>query len=82
MPPPMSDPSWGLDDGGSWKTANNFPTYAIMSASGSIVMHQLSLYSGNISDVPHGHDLISDFSPTSYVRLFANVNTCEFSRYL
>ena len=75
MPPPMSDASWGLGDGGSWKSSNNFPTYAIMSASGGIIAQQLSLYSGNLTDVPYGHDLSAIFSPTDYVRLWATVST-------
>lgn len=75
MPPPMNDASWGLGDGGGWKSSNNFPTYAIMSVSGSIITKQLSLYSGNITDAPNGHELSSMFSPTDYVRLWATVNT-------
>lgn len=79
MPPTMNDASWGLGDGGSWKSANNFPTYAIMSVSGGIIVDQLGLYSGNITDVPHGHELASIFSPTDYVRLWATVSTGEVS---
>ncbi|ORY15763.1 hypothetical protein BCR34DRAFT_558520 [Clohesyomyces aquaticus] len=75
MPPLMNDASWGLNDGGSWKSQNHFPVYALASISGSIVMDQLSKYSGNLTDVPHGHDLASIFSPTDYVRLWATINT-------
>ncbi|KAF2470953.1 uncharacterized protein BDR25DRAFT_28479 [Lindgomyces ingoldianus] len=75
MPPLMNDPSWGLDDGGRWKSANHFPVYALSSISGSIVMDQLSKYSGNLTDAPHGHDLASLFRPTDYVRLWATINT-------
>ncbi|KAF2189177.1 hypothetical protein K469DRAFT_626053 [Zopfia rhizophila CBS 207.26] len=75
MPPPMNDPSWGLEDGGSWKAANRFPVYALASISGGIIMDQLSKYSGNITDAPHGHDLASIYDLTSYVRLWATINT-------
>lgn len=75
MPPIMNDLSWGLGDGGSWKSANNFPTYALSSASGGIIVDELSQYSGNITDAPNGHELVSMFSPTDYVRLWATVNT-------
>jgi hypothetical protein len=75
MPPPMNDVSWGLGDGGQWKSANNFPTYALMSVSGGIIAEQLSLYSGNITDAPHAEELVSLFSPADYVRLWATVNT-------
>lgn len=78
MPPVMNDASWGLGDGGAWKTDNDFPTYAIMSASGGVIMTQLSLYSGNLTDAPQGNDLLElglDFKPTDYVRLYATIAT-------
>jgi hypothetical protein len=75
MPPIMNDPSWGLGDGGSWKSANNFPTYALASITGSIIVDQLSKYSGNITDAPNGHELASIYNPTDYVRLWSTVNT-------
>lgn len=75
MPPVMNDPSWYLGDGGSWKMDNKFPTYALSSSSGSIITEQLSLYSGNITDVPNGHDLAEQYPPTDYVRLWATVTT-------
>ncbi|KAF2737144.1 hypothetical protein EJ04DRAFT_129689 [Polyplosphaeria fusca] len=74
-PPGNNDPSWSLGDGGNWEDANKFPVYALSSTSGTIVMTQLSLYSGNMTDAPHGDELASLFSPTDYVRLWATVNT-------
>jgi hypothetical protein len=73
MPPPMNDASWGLGDGGTWKAANNFPTYAIMPVSGGILAEQLSVYSGNVTDAPYGQELSSMLNPTDYVRLWARV---------
>jgi hypothetical protein len=75
MPPIMNDPSWGLGDGGSWKSLNNFPTYALSSFTGGVIVDKLSKYSGNITDAPHGHELASMYSPTDYVRLWSTVNT-------
>ncbi|KAF2662365.1 hypothetical protein K491DRAFT_700193 [Lophiostoma macrostomum CBS 122681] len=76
MPPIMNDASWGLGDGGTWKVDNDFPTYAIMAASGGIIMEELSLYSGNITDVPQSDDLLDiGLEPTDYVRLYATVAT-------
>jgi len=77
MPPDMNDPSWGLGDGGSWQFANQFPTYAIPAASGTLVTTQLSLYSGNISSVPYGDELEGMFDLTDYIRLWAKVQTGE-----
>ncbi|KAF2200653.1 hypothetical protein GQ43DRAFT_417529 [Delitschia confertaspora ATCC 74209] len=78
VPPPMNDPSWGLGDGGSWKRANPFPVYAISSIYGAIVMKELKLYSGNVTEAPYGNTLLSIYnpsSPTDYIRLWATVNT-------
>ncbi|KAF2707273.1 hypothetical protein K504DRAFT_458712 [Pleomassaria siparia CBS 279.74] len=80
MPPVMNDASWGLGDGGQWKAANDFPTYALAPISGTQIVEQLGQYSGNITDAPYGHDLASMFGPTEYVRLWANVNTSSSSQ--
>ncbi|KAF2638442.1 hypothetical protein P280DRAFT_471531 [Massarina eburnea CBS 473.64] len=78
MPPVMNDASWLLNDGGSWMTANQFPTYALSSSAGSVVAQQLSVYSGNITSLQGGDSILrSDpsFRATDYVRLWATVNT-------
>lgn len=79
MPPPMNDESWGLEDGGSWKEDNPFPFYALAPITGTIVMNQLSLYSGNISDVPSSEELLEVLKPDDYVRLWAIIDLRRFS---
>lgn len=74
-PPTMNEPVWGLGDGGAWKTQNSFPVYAIPGAIGNQIMTELALYSGNITDVPYGHDLAEGFSPDGYVRLYTQIDT-------
>ncbi|KAF2846901.1 hypothetical protein T440DRAFT_457389 [Plenodomus tracheiphilus IPT5] len=74
-PPVLNDASWNLQDGGSWQTANSFPTYAVSSNTGSNIMHQLEQYSGNVSNVPHGDELSRIYAPSEYVRLWASVGT-------
>jgi hypothetical protein len=74
MPPVMNDRAWYLGDGGSWKMNNTFPTYAVSSSSGNIIANQLSLYSGNVSDVPHGDQFPAVVDPTDYVRLWASID--------
>ena len=44
-------------------------------------MNQLTLYSGNVTSVPHGHDLASMYSPTDYIRLWTTIGTGIISRY-
>ncbi|KAI8933767.1 hypothetical protein NX059_009479 [Plenodomus lindquistii] len=75
QPPVLNDASWNLQDGGSWQTANTFPTYAISSTTGNNVMNQLEQYSGNLSTVPNGDYLSQIYRPSEYVRLWASVNT-------
>ncbi|KAI4180577.1 MAG: hypothetical protein L6R41_007157, partial [Letrouitia leprolyta] len=53
MPPPVNDPKWSLGDGGSWKTKNKYPVYAIAGSFGASIMDQLGLYSGALLDAPN-----------------------------
>lgn len=74
-PPPMSDFSWNLHDGGAWKVANNFPTYALVPVSGQLIMNALSKYSGNVTNAPYNDTLSRLFPSDHYVRLWSTVNT-------
>ncbi|CZT12090.1 uncharacterized protein RAG0_16048 [Rhynchosporium agropyri] len=73
--PHTDDKIWDLHDGGKWKTHHPFPVYAIPGALGSALMHQLSLYSGNMTEVPHGHELagLPDIDVRDYVRLYTQI---------
>ncbi|KAL9119064.1 MAG: hypothetical protein Q9187_004384, partial [Circinaria calcarea] len=74
-PPPIKDPYWGLNDGGTWKSQNNYPVYAIPGFYGALLMQQLALYSGNMTDVPEGQLLSGNFDTRDYVRLYTTINT-------
>ncbi|KAI2481228.1 RING-finger-containing ubiquitin ligase [Pyrenophora tritici-repentis] len=74
-PPVLNDATWDLQDGGSWQSANQFPTYALSSITGNNVMDQLGLYSGNLTDAPYGDQLAKVYDRTDYVRLWATVGT-------
>jgi hypothetical protein len=82
MPPSPSDASWALGDGGAWKSANDFPTYAIMPVSGGILVEQLGLYSGNVTDTPYGSELSGMLNAFDYVRLWAGVRTGESPSFM
>ncbi|XP_014553709.1 hypothetical protein COCVIDRAFT_40356 [Bipolaris victoriae FI3] len=79
-PPVLNDAAWNLEDGGSWQSRNNFPTYAVSSMTGSNIMDQLNLYSGNLSDVPHADQLSQIYNTTDYIRLWANIGTDSTSQ--
>lgn len=77
-PPNGNDPSWNLDDGGKWKN-NPFPIYAVPGSVGSALMHALSLYSGNMTDVPHGDELVKMYDSRNFVRLYVDIDVDDNS---
>lgn len=79
QPPVLNHPSWNLNDGGSWQSANQFPTYALSSITGNVVMDQMNLYSKNLSHVPNGDTLSAYFNATDYIRLWGSVRTGTFA---
>ena len=81
QPPPISSPAWDLHDGGAWRSANSFPIYAIPTDVGNQLMHELSLYSGNMTDVPNGHDIseLPGIDPRDYVRMYTAIDTSNNS---
>jgi hypothetical protein len=76
QPPPISSPVWDMNDGGAWKNSSPFPVYAVPGLVGSQMMSELSFYSGNLTTVPYGHDLMSIYQvdPRDYVRLYAQID--------
>lgn len=74
-PPDADDDVWDLGDGGSWKAANHYPIFAVSGALGSEMMYQLSLYSGNVSEVPNGENITNLYSPASsdYIRIWTQL---------
>lgn len=81
-PPPVSDPQWSLDDGGRWKSQNQYPVFAVPGAVGARMMYESSLYSGNLTNVPHGHELseIPNIDIRDYVRIFTKISVPESSK--
>ncbi|KAK0124041.1 hypothetical protein ONS95_009026 [Cadophora gregata] len=73
--PDSNSAAWDLQDGGAWRTHHPFPVYAIPGALGSSLMHQLSLYSGNMTEVPYGHEIaeLPDVDVRDYVRLYTEI---------
>ncbi|KAI1413194.1 hypothetical protein F5Y13DRAFT_161766 [Hypoxylon sp. FL1857] len=84
QPPDVDDEAWDLEDGGLWKTQNRYPVYAIPGASGNEMMRQLSLYSGDLSQVPFSSQIISTYSPNpaDYVRVWTELTVVTVSTTL
>ncbi|KAI1771136.1 hypothetical protein F4818DRAFT_213703 [Hypoxylon cercidicola] len=84
QPPDVDDEAWDLGDLGAWKISNRYPVYAIPGASGNEMMRQLSLYSGDLSEVPFSDQIITAYSPNpaDYVRVWTELTVVTISKTL
>ncbi|KAI1419881.1 hypothetical protein F5Y12DRAFT_792681 [Xylaria sp. FL1777] len=75
QPPEAESDLWNIDDGEGWKQKSHFPVYAVSSSSGARMMQQLSLYSGDLSDVPFADEINKTYSPNpaDYVRVWTQL---------
>lgn len=76
QPPNPNSPVWNMHDGGQWKLKSTFPVYAIPGHVGNQLMTQLSFYSGNLTAVPNGYDLLWIYQRnlSDYVRIYTEMN--------
>ncbi|RFU25745.1 hypothetical protein B7463_g10591, partial [Scytalidium lignicola] len=81
QPPPVSSPVWGLHDGGRWKMETDFPVYAVPGSTGAHMLYESSLYSGNLTDIPFGHDIseLPGIDPRDYVRIYTELGLSSSS---
>lgn len=76
-PPLANDAYWSVGDGGDWKRDNNFPVYVLPGATGSTLINATADYSGNISSVPYGPQLLETEDPNDFVRLYVDLSTSQ-----
>ncbi|KAL1901893.1 hypothetical protein Sste5346_001598 [Sporothrix stenoceras] len=74
-PPGPDSDVWDLQDNGAWKLDNHYPIFAVSGALGQEMMYQLSLYSGNLTDVPFGENISQLYNPDpdDYVRIWTEL---------
>jgi len=73
--PEPEDDSWSLDDGSHLGISYNpFPIYAITADDGTELLNQMALYSGNMTSVPNGNLLATQYDRRDFPRLFAHVD--------
>ncbi|KAK1970596.1 hypothetical protein LY78DRAFT_677565 [Colletotrichum sublineola] len=74
-PQGADSPMWDLGDGDAWRSQNRFPIFAIPGVEGHEMMRQLSFYSGNISQIPHGDQIQQKYDPhdDDYVRIWTEL---------
>ncbi|KAI1630807.1 hypothetical protein F4809DRAFT_654520 [Biscogniauxia mediterranea] len=75
QPPDAGSLEWDLNDGDAWKSNNHYPVYAVTGAAGEVMMEQLSLYSGDLSQVPFASQINTTYSPNpdDYVRVWTEL---------
>lgn len=75
-PPPPSSPVWEINGLTKWRSQSAYPVFAVSGTVGQEMMRQLSLYSGNATDVPFGQN-ISDYydpDPDDYIRIWTDIS--------
>jgi hypothetical protein len=79
--PPSNSDVWNLNDNGTWKSKFEYPVYTVPGSIGKGLVHQLSLYSGNMTNVPYGHEIseLPQIDPRDYVRLYTRLITSNSS---
>ncbi|KAK4242710.1 hypothetical protein C8A03DRAFT_40052 [Achaetomium macrosporum] len=75
-PPPADSPEWYIEDGADWTTRTGYPVFAVSSMVGQVMMQHLSLYSGNMTQVPFGQNITDRFlsDPEDYLRIWTELN--------
>ncbi|KAG5985418.1 hypothetical protein E4U55_002339 [Claviceps digitariae] len=68
-------PVWNVGDGGAWRSNHHFPIFAIPGREGQKIIKQLSLYSGAITEVPHGKEIrqLYNIHWTAYLRIWTKL---------
>ncbi|OAX82603.1 hypothetical protein ACJ72_03044 [Emergomyces africanus] len=80
-PPPADHPTWDLGDGDRWKNINRYPVYVIPGAYGTSVMRALSEYSGNLTDLPIGEDVLRRFRGDELLRLSSKIALGNYYKF-
>jgi hypothetical protein len=79
QPPSANSPAWDLGSDGKWKYRHSYPVYAVPSNIGEEMIHQSSLYSGNMTSVPYGHQISEDNDARDYVRMYTELHVSNAS---
>jgi hypothetical protein len=74
-PPSPDSADWHIHDKADWMAQTKWPVYAVSGMVGDVVMQHLSLYSGNVTEVPFGHNISERFlaDPEDYLRIWTEL---------
>ncbi|KAK4153240.1 hypothetical protein C8A00DRAFT_15509 [Chaetomidium leptoderma] len=75
-PPPAGSPQWYIGDSANWMAHTSWPVFAVSGMVGEVIMQHMSLYSGNITEVPFSHNITDRFlaDPQDYVRIWTELH--------
>ena len=74
--PPADSSDWYIQDGADWMAKTNHPVFGISGMAGELMMQHLSLYSGNMSEVPFGRNITERFlaDTEDYLRIWTEID--------
>ncbi|KAK0668253.1 hypothetical protein QBC41DRAFT_252463 [Cercophora samala] len=74
-PPSAESEMWNIAEEFEWKTQSGYPVYAVSSMAGQVMMQHLSLYSGNLTEVPFGNNISTRFQAEEedYARIWTEL---------
>ncbi|KAK4136639.1 hypothetical protein BT67DRAFT_447975 [Trichocladium antarcticum] len=74
-PARADSPEWHIDNATKWMTRIGHPVYAVSGIVGEVLMQHLSLYSGNMTQVPFGQRITERFlsDPEDYLRIWTSL---------
>lgn len=81
-PPLANDAYWSVGDGGNWKRDNNYPVYVLPGTTGNALINATAEYSGDISNVRNGEQLLETQDPSDYIRLYVDIDTGQSNSQL
>ncbi|KAL2127800.1 hypothetical protein VTI74DRAFT_10160 [Chaetomium olivicolor] len=75
-PPPSDSPEWYIRGSADWMDQTGYPVFAVSGMAGEVMMQHLSLYSGNITQVPFGQNITDRFltDAEDYVRIWTELD--------
>ena len=74
-PPAASSVLWDISGAAKWRSQSLYPVFAVSGSVGQEMMRQISLYSGNVTEVPYGANItqLLDPDPGDFVRIWTNI---------
>ncbi|KAK2756177.1 hypothetical protein FQN54_005585 [Arachnomyces sp. PD_36] len=79
VPPPDTDPKWGLSEAGDWESDVEYPVYAVPGLVGDTLMNQSAVYSGTLEDADHGSELVGKYGDNEFPRLLISISSDDHS---